>query len=251
MSTVTQPVPDGISIVMPTYNEAGNIAALIRECSAVIERELAPPFYEFIVADDDSPDRTWECAEQLHDPHVRVIRRQSERGLRNSIWQGVQEARGAIIVWMDCDFSHPPRYLPQMVKIVRLGWDIAVNSRYVAGAQDVREGKGTFVQKLLSWVLNIMTWTILGQSFRDYTSGFIAVKADVVKSLGLRGDYGEYFIDFIYRAVHAGYHVLELPYLNEPRHAGESKTGSGLLDYLHRGRKYISTLIAIRRKGGL
>ena len=240
-----------VSLVMPTYNEADNIADLIRECCAVMERELASIWFEIIVVDDDSPDLTWSCAEQIGDARVRVIRRMENHGLRNSIWDGVVAARGDIVVWMDCDFSHPPRFIPQIVRVIDLGWDIAVNSRYVAGARDVREGKGTALQKTLSSILNIATWTILGQSFRDYTSGFVAVKADVVRRLGLRGDYGEYFIDFIYRAIHHGCHVLEMPYANEPRRAGESKTGQGLLDYIRRGRKYIATLISIRRKGGI
>jgi len=249
--TTNEPQTLRVSLVMPTYNEAGNIADLIRECCAVMERELVSAWFEIIVVDDDSPDLTWRCAEEVGDARVRVIRRMGNHGLRNSIWDGVVAARGNIVVWMDCDFSHPPQFIPQIVRVMDLGWDIAVNSRYVAGARDVREGKGTALQKILSIMLNIATWTILGQSFRDYTSGFVAARTDVVRQLGLRGDYGEYFIDFVYRAIHHGCHVLEMPYSNEPRRAGESKTGQGLLDYVRRGRKYISTLISIRRKGGL
>ncbi len=171
--------------------------------------------------------------------------------MRNSILEGVKKSEGEIIVWLDCDFSHPPRYIPQIVSCVLLGWDIVVNSRYVVGGEDVREGKGTWLQRVLSWILNRITWLLLGTSFKDYTSGFIAVKADVVNSLGLRGDYGEYFIDFIYRAMEKNEKILELPYKNEPRLAGESKTGSNLFDYAKLGIQYILTLVTLRIKGQL
>ncbi|NLF39439.1 glycosyltransferase [bacterium] len=235
-----------VSVVMPTYNERDNIVPLIRETLKEIRDHFVCAFLEVIVVDDNSPDGTWQVAAEAGDPAVRVVRRMHDRGLRNSIWNGVEEARGEIVVWMDCDFSHPPRYIPQMLACVLVGWDIAVNSRYAAGGEDVREGKGTWLQRILSTLLNHFTWLVLGQSFRDYTSGFVAVRTSVVRELGLRGDYGEYFIDFIYRAIRAGRRVLELPYRNEPRAAGESKTGHGLLTYARRGWKYIVLLLAIR-----
>jgi len=240
-----------LSVVMPTYNEAENIVPLIKETLKVVREHFSFQFLEILVVDDNSPDETWKLAENCGENSVKVIRRLENRGLRNSIWEGVQQAKGDIIVWMDCDFSHPPRYIPQIISCVLLGWDIVVNSRYVAGGEDVREGKGTWLQRILSWILNRITWVLLGTSFKDYTSGFIAVQADVVKSLGLNGDYGEYFIDFIYRAIKRGNKILELPYANEPRVAGESKTGSNFFDYARLGVQYIITLLMLRIKGHL
>jgi len=237
-----------LSIIMPTYNEVDNIVPLIKETIKVIYEHFSFRFLEILVVDDNSPDETWRVAEDYGEKTVRVIRRMENRGLRNSIWDGIQHAEGEIIVWMDCDFSHPPRYIPQIVSCVLLGWDIVVNSRYVAGGRDVREGKGTRLQRILSWTLNRTTWLFLGTSFKDYTSGFIAVKSNVVRELGLNGDYGEYFIDFIYRSIKNGKKILELPYSNEPRAAGESKTGSNLFDYARLGLKYIITLLTLRFK---
>jgi len=238
-----------LSVVMPTFNEAENIAPLIRATLDEIRTHFTCRFLEVLVVDDNSPDETWRVAAETGDPAVRVIRRMSDHGLRKSIEHGVQEARGDIVVWMDCDFSHPPRYVPQLVACVCVGFDIAVNSRYVAGGEDVREGKGTWLQRMLSWLLNHFTWLMLGQAFRDYTSGFIAARTAVIRELGLRGDYGEYFIDLIYRGVRAGYKVLELPYRNEPRAAGESKTGANIFDYARRGVKYIWILVQLRCRG--
>ena len=240
-----------LSVVMPTYNEAENIVPLIKETLKIVREHFSFSFLEILVVDDNSPDETWKIAENCGENEVKVIRRMENRGLRNSIWEGVQKAKGEIIVWLDCDFSHPPRYIPQIVSCVLLGWNIAVNSRYVAGGEDVREGKGTWLQRILSWFLNRITWLLLGTSFKDYTSGFIAVRADVVRNLGLNGDYGEYFIDFIYRAVKKGEKVLELPYSNEPRVAGKSKTGSNLIDYARLGVQYIVTLLMLKINGHL
>jgi len=240
-----------LSIIMPTYNEAENIVPLIKNTLKVVREHFSFRFLEILVIDDNSPDETWKIAENCGESSVKVIRRMENRGLRNSILEGVKKSEGEIIVWLDCDFSHPPRFIPQIVSCVLLGWDIVVNSRYVVGGEDVREGKGTLLQRVLSWILNRVTWLLLGTSFKDYTSGFIAVKADVVKSLGLRGDYGEYFIDFIYRAMKKNEKILELPYKNEPRMAGESKTGNNLFDYAKLGMQYIFTLVTLRIKGQL
>lgn len=240
-----------LSIIMPTYNEAGNIVPLLRATLDTVRSHFSCRFFEIIVVDDDSPDETWRVASEIGDPAVRVIRRTSNHGLRKSIEHGVNNAQGEIVLWMDCDFSHPPRYIPQLVACVCVGFDIVVNSRYVAGGEDVREGKGTWLQRSLSWLLNHLTWLVLGRSFRDYTSGFVAAKTSVIRDLGLRGDYGEYFIDLIYRAVRKGYRVVELPYRNEPRAAGESKTGTTLWDYARRGVKYLKTLLALRLRGHL
>jgi dolichol-phosphate mannosyltransferase len=238
-----------LTVVMPTFNEAENIAPLIRATLQEIRAHFTCRSLEVLVVDDDSPDETWRIAATTDDAAVRVIRRMTDHGLRKSIEQGINEARGDIVLWMDCDFSHPPRYIPQLVACVCVGFDIAVNSRYVASGEDVREGKGTWLQRILSWLLNHATWLMLGQAFRDYTSGFIAARTAVIRDLGLRGDYGEYFIDLIFRAVCAGQRVIELPYRNEPRAAGESKTGTNVFDYARRGLKYIWFLVKLRMIG--
>jgi dolichol-phosphate mannosyltransferase len=238
-----------LTVVMPTFNEAENILPLTRAILQEIRAHFTCRFLEMLVVDDNSPDETWRIAATTGDPVVRVIRRMADHGLRKSIEEGVKEARGDIVLWLDCDFSHPPRYIPQLVACVCVGFDIAVNSRYVASGEDVREGKGTWLQRILSWLLNHATWLMLGQAFRDYTSGFVAARTNAVRDLGLRGDYGEYFIDLIFRAVRAKHRVIELPYRNEPRAAGESKTGTNIVDYARRGIKYLIILMKLRIQG--
>ena len=104
-----------ISVLLPTYNEAQNIAPLVHEILA----SLAAWDTEVIVIDDDSPDGTWRIAGEI-DPgseRVRVLRRRAGRGLVASLEEGIAQARGAILCWMDADFSMPPSLLPELVRL--------------------------------------------------------------------------------------------------------------------------------------
>jgi dolichol-phosphate mannosyltransferase len=87
---------------------------------------------------------------------------------------------------------------------------------------------------------------MLKPSFSDYTSGFVAVKREVFDKIDLRGDYGEYFVDFIYRAIRLNYLICELPYKAMPRRSGESKTGNNLMQYARRGWKYFWVVLQLR-----
>lgn len=228
----------GVTILMPTFNEAGNIADLICESVASV-RDAGIADIEILVVDDDSPDRTWEIASALtcEPASVRVIRRMTEHGLTNSLREGISEAKHDVVVWLDCDFSHPPQKIPQLIYMLEQGFDIAVNSRYTIGG---------FLQLVLSRTLNWSVRFLLYSAFSDYTSGFVAARRSVLVALPLRGDYGEYFVDFIFRALRSKYRVCELPYWAAPRRSGESKTGSTLWQYWRRGRKYLWTVLRLR-----
>jgi dolichol-phosphate mannosyltransferase len=237
-----------VTIIMPTYNEAGNVADLIRELVASV-RGAGVSEVEVIVVDDDSPDLTWKIAMESGclDADVRVIRRMENHGLTASLNDGIAAARMDIIVWLDCDFSQPPDKIPQLLFKIQQGFDVAVNSRYVAGGGEARSGKGGALQLYLSGRLNCLLRFLLEPSFYDYTSGFVAVRREVFNDMRLRGDYGEYFIDFIYRILNdKRYRVCELPYVMQPRRSGESKTGSNILHFISRGRKYLMTIIRLR-----
>lgn len=237
----------GVSVILPTLNEAGNISELLIDINKALQKAGIQQT-ELLVVDDDSTDRTWEVAERVtcSPAEIRVIRRMTDHGLTQSIKEGISSARYDIILWLDCDFSHPPEYIPQLLFMIEQGFDVAVNSRYTVGGCEVREGKGGFIQLALSRVLNWGVRFLLNPSFSDYTSGFVAVKRKVMETVALQGDYGEYFVDFIFRAMRAGFKVCELPFEAPPRRSGESKTGKSFGDYLWRGRKYFWTVIKLR-----
>jgi len=139
---------------------------------------------------------------------------------------------------MDCDLSMPPTDVPKLVQAVLAGADVAVGSRWIAGGADVAHG---WMARSLSWIINHFAILLLGNAVHDYTSGFIAARAEVLQGIRLQGDYGEYCIDLLARATKAGYRLQEVPYICVPRTAGESKTGINLWDYLIKGRKYVAT----------
>jgi len=94
-----------------------------------------------------------------------------------------------------------------------------------------------------------LNWSIrflLQASFADYTSGFIVVRRSVLEKVPLQGDYGEYFVDFIYRVLRKGYRICEIPFRAMPRQSGSSKTGSNYFQYFKRGLKYLRTVIYLR-----
>jgi dolichol-phosphate mannosyltransferase len=238
-----------VSVIMPTYNEAGNIADLMQAAVANVWKTGVIDI-EVIVADDDSPDLTWQIAAATDIPgaSVRVLRRMENRGLTASLNDAIAAASHDVILWFDCDFSQPPECIPQLLEKIQGGYDVAVNSRYLPGGGENRSGDGSALHLLLSRCLNYSLRHLLDPSFTDYTSGFIAARREVFRDIRLRGDYGEYFIDLIYRILlEKRYSVVELPYIMQPRRSGVSKTGTNMLHYLKRGRKYLATVVALRR----
>jgi len=99
--------------------------------------------------------------------------------------------------------------------------------------------------RAFSVTINLAAALLLGRGVRDYTSGFVMARRAVFDRLTLRGDYGEYCIDFLARAQRLGYRVVEVPYTCGARMSGESKTGASFSDYIRRGRKYVTTILRL------
>lgn len=238
-----QPSAPQVSIVLPTYNEAGNIEPLIERTLAALGN--TPGGVEVVVVDDDSPDGTWRLVAAIagRDPRVRLVHRRNESGLTSAISRGIREARGAWVGWMDCDLSMPPEDWPQLAGALADGADMAVGSRYVPGGGDVAH---SLAGRAFSRIINIYAGLVLDWSIKDYTSGFILARRDVFERIDLRGDYGEYCIDMLYRAKKAGFTIRELPYLCVPREAGESKTAANVWGYLTRGVNYVTAVLKLR-----
>jgi dolichol-phosphate mannosyltransferase len=234
-------LPTDITIILPTFNERDNIIPLIeRGLAALTDYEV-----EMLVVDDDSPDGTWQVVSELaeRDSHVRLIHRTEERGLTTAIATGIVQAQGDWVGWMDCDLSMPPEELPRLAAALSKGADAAVGSRYVPGGRDVGH---SWVGRAFSWTINTAASLLLDRRIRDYTSGFILARRQLFDQTQLRGDYGEYCIDLLYRFIRAGYHIEEIPYQCVPREAGESKTATNPLGYITRGWNYVLTIARLR-----
>lgn len=230
-----------VSVVLPTFNERDNIGPLIEAVLAALSEWQT----EVIVVDDDSPDGTWQIVQEKEagDRRVRLIRRINERGLTSAISTGIANARGDLVSWMDCDFSMPPELLPQLARAGESGADLAVGSRYVPGGRDVGH---SWVGLAFSRTINFFASLFLEWSIKDYTSGFVMARHPIFERLKLRGDYGEYCIDLLYRAHRSGLKVREIPYICQPRHSGESKTATNPWGYIRRGTKYVAAILRLR-----
>lgn len=121
---------NGISVIIPTYNERDNLPELLER----IDSALGGRGYEVIVVDDDSPDRTWDSALSLSGKYpVKTIRRKGKRSLSTAILSGVEASESGLICVMDADLQHPPEKIPELVREIKKGHDMAIASRYIPG----------------------------------------------------------------------------------------------------------------------
>ena len=230
-----------ISIILPTYNERLNIVDLVKAINQTVK-----PKKEIIVIDDNSPDGTAKAVNDLiktnQIKNLRLHVRKKNRGLTNSLKKGIELAKGDTVVWLDADFSHPPPIIPKLLKKIDQGFDIAIASRFIKGGgykKNLQDSNDSWLAVSLSRLMNYTIQLLLDQRFKDYSSGFIAIKKKVLKKIKLHGDYGEYFMDLMVRAILANYQFIEIPFINLPRKRGKSKTGGNLWQLIKRGFSYL------------
>lgn len=207
-----------VSIVVPTFREVDNLAALTTRITAAMTAADLP--HEIIVVDDNSRDGTEElcaglCADGLP---LRLIVRRDERGLSSAVLRGFAEARGDVLVCMDADLSHPPEAVPQLVHALAAGADFVIGSRYVRG--------GTTDQSwgLFRW-LNSKVATVLARPFttaRDPMAGFFALRQATFAAASRLDPIG-YKIGLELIVKCRCRRVAEIPIHFADRRAGESK----------------------------
>lgn len=213
-----------ISLVIPTYNESGNIGLLIKRVDGVLKESGHP--YEVIIVDDNSPDRTWKVAQALcgEYPDLRVIRRVNERGLARAVVRGWEEARGHILAVMDGDLQHPPETLTLLIKALeRDGADISVASRNVKGGGVSR---WNVFRRIMSWSATLMaTWVLPGtlRTIRDPMSGYFALRRSVIQGCRLKPEGYKILLEVLGRGRYR--RVDEIPYTFVEREQGGSKLG--------------------------
>ena len=122
-----------VSVILPTYNEKGNVVPLLRELTKELEGKGFNDF-EFVVIDDNSPDGTAAAVRELSKEisSIRLFVRTDEKGLGSAVKRGIQEAGGDILVLMDTDFNHRPSDVPRLLEKAS-EWDVSVGSRYIRG----------------------------------------------------------------------------------------------------------------------
>ncbi|MHC5026378.1 MAG: polyprenol monophosphomannose synthase [Planctomycetota bacterium] len=236
-----------VTVVVPTYQEAGNLGTLIPAVTDAMQAEARDVRLEILVVDDDSRDGTIEVVADLgSDYPVRLITRTNERGLASAVARGFREARGDVIACMDADLSHPPESVPALVMpLVRDEADFAIGSRYVdGGSVDDRWG---FLRRVNSRGATVLARPLT--SARDPLAGFFALKRadfDAANRLSLIG----YKICLELLVKIRPKRCVEVPIHFRDRQHGESKlTLKTQVAYLqHLGRLYAHRFVDGRRQ---
>ncbi len=214
-------LPVQAAVIVPTYNEIENLEPLVQQLLG-LGANLG-----VIVVDDNSPDGTGELADRLaaEHPEVRVVHRPAKLGLGTAYRAGFNRAiqMGVpLIMTMDADFSHNPRYIPAMLAKART-CDVVIGSRYVRGGG--AEGC-TAWRIVLSRGANLFAKVMLGLGASDCTAGFRCYRRAVLERIDLDKILSEgysYLIEMLYRVQKAGFQVGEVPILFANRRRGASK----------------------------
>ena len=221
-----------ISIVVPTYNERGNVENLTRRVFASVD----PAAAELILVDDNSPDGTAEAVNAIADEFpIRCVVRTEERGLATAVIRGLREARGDLIVSMDADLSHPPEAIPRLLEAMRdPAVQMAIGSRFVPGA--AVDLHWPLHRRLNSWVARMLARPLT--RVKDMMAGFFCVRREGLKLDTLHPVGYKIALELIVR--HRWRHVAEVPITFSDRAAGQTKLTVGeQLRYLrHLSRLY-------------
>jgi dolichol-phosphate mannosyltransferase len=222
-------LPAKILVVIPTFDEADNLPALVRELLA-----LPVPGLRLFVVDDASPDGTGRLADELAAAsagRMDVLHRTGPRGLGLAYVSGFRWAleHGAdVVVQMDADFSHSPADVPRLVEKLA-EFDVAVGSRYVAGGRI--DDQWDFGRLALSRSANALARTILALKTRDTTSGFKAWRRSALEAvdLGCIRSKGYLFMEeMAFISERLGLRICEVPIYFAARQAGQSKMSLGV-----------------------
>jgi dolichol-phosphate mannosyltransferase len=222
--------PVELSVIVPTFNERGNIAPLL----ARLEATLAGVVWEAIFVDDDSPDGTAQQVKTIaaHDPRVRCLRRVNRRGLAGACIEGILGSSAPYVAVIDADLQHDETLLPRMLDSLRSGRsDLVVATRFGAGgsaeALSPARGMGSRLARRLAWMLG-------GVALSDPMSGFFAIRRDRFDPLAAAlSPHGfKILLDIVMRA-RGTLRIAEEPFVFGSRVYGESKLDARVvLEYL-------------------
>lgn len=217
-------------VILPTYNELENLAPLVEQ---ILDQGDA---FDVLVIDDGSPDGTGLLAEHLksvYEGRVEVIHRQGKLGLATAYLTGFHYGmvKGYDFLFeMDADFSHQPKYLPELIQAATdAGADVVLGSRYAAGGGVVN---WPWHRRLISRLGSRYARMVLNLPFRDLTGGFKLFRREALEGLELEtikaSGYG-FQIEMTYRLHQAGLKIIEHPIVFQDRRAGQSKMSPGIV----------------------
>jgi dolichol-phosphate mannosyltransferase len=215
-------------LVLPTYDEAENIAAFVAAAQAKL-----PKAARILIVDDNSPDGTGQIADRLAaaQENVSVLHRPRKEGLGPAYVAGFRHSldEGAgFVLEMDSDFSHDPAYLPRLLEAGQRA-DLAIGSRYIDGGG---VSDWSALRRAISRGGSAYARLVLGLPVRDLTGGFKCFRREVLEAIDLdtiqsRGY--AFQVEMTYRTIQLGFSVVEVPIVFRERRAGDSKMGGAIV----------------------
>ncbi|HEX5853867.1 MAG TPA: polyprenol monophosphomannose synthase [Solirubrobacteraceae bacterium] len=214
-------------LILPTYNEAENVNAMLAAAGEVLA-SAAPGGFRVLVVDDGSPDGTGRMADEMAARHewVQVLHRSEKNGIGPAYLAGFRHALdrdAGYVMEMDCDFSHDPADLARLLQAVYDGADLALGSRYVPGGGVSDWG---LLRRFVSHGGSAYARLVLGLDVRDLTGGFKCFSREVLEAIRfdhVRSQGYAFQVELTYRAVQAGFDVVEVPIVFRDRQHGQSK----------------------------
>lgn len=203
-----------LSIIVPLYNEAESLP----ELAAWIRRVCTENAYswELIFVDDGSRDGSWSVIESLRSDEIHGIRFRRNYGKSAALYHGFAKAKGDIVITMDADLQDSPDEIPELVKMIRDGWDI------VSGWKQNRLDN-KFTKNIPSKLYNATARAVTGIKLHDMNCGLKAYRSEVVKNIEVYGEMHRYIP---YLAKNAGFEkITEKPVVHSKRKYGSSKFG--------------------------
>ena len=221
----------GAWLVLPTYNEAENVGALVRAALPELEASGLP--HRILIVDDNSPDGTGALADELARELecVQVLHRPGKQGLGRAYLAGFAVALSAgadLVMEMDADFSHDPADLPRLIAAAEAA-DLVLGSRYVPGGGVTQWGR---MRRFVSRGGSAYARWLLGVPVRDLTGGFKCFNRRVLEAIDLedvQADGYGFQIELTYKAIRAGFTVTEVPITFREREVGSSKMTSKIV----------------------
>lgn len=221
------PIEKKSLVIIPTYNECDNIAKLIKQILQL------PILIDILIVDDNSPDNTAKIVQglQTSNPHIKLLKRSGKLGLGTAYIEGFKIARQEkydFIITMDADFSHDPKYLPELINNL-VDYDLIIGSRYIknGGIQN-----WPLKRRVLSRVGNFYAKTILHTPINDNTAGFMAIRTDALLAINLdeiRGQGYAFLMELKHILFMHGAKIKELPIIFVERILGKSKISSNII----------------------
>jgi len=209
-------------VVLPTYNESRNLPQIV---PAILSQD---PRLEVLVVDDNSPDGTGAIADSLSTTlaRVHVLHRPGKQGLGKAYLAGFAWglAQGYDLLFeMDADFSHDPKFLPELIRAIEAGADLALGSRYKAGVNVIN---WPMSRLLLSSGANLYARLVTGMPLTDSTGGFKCFRRRVLETIPLdrvKSNGYSFQIEMSYRAWKKGFRLTEVSIIFTDRVEGQSK----------------------------